>query len=275
MKSLLFTFFTLIGSQGFCYLQKTETPTTQFLRSIQITEPNSGVELIDCVYVINLDERPEKWEQLAPLLKKQGIKANRVSAVNGWKITTQDKKILTGPYYSKLKGGEIGTLLSHISIIKDAYERGFERIWVLEDDVEFLYGSDQIPNLIRELTSIDPCWDTLYTDTDSRNRDDSGYCRSLGTNPRSDQKIEHLLHYLKRAPQSANITLLRQRFGAYSFIVSRSGIEKLFNYFSHVYLWSQIDVDMHFVPHIRQYCTSRDIVTNNRSALSDARDSNH
>ena len=38
-------------------------------------------------------------------------------------------------------------------------------------------------------------------------------------------------------------------------------VEKVLRYFTHVYLWSAIDVDIHYVPSIREYSTRRDIVS--------------
>lgn len=37
-----------------------------------------------------------------------------------------------------LSRGAIGIVLSHLSILKDAYDRGFETIWVMEDDIDII-----------------------------------------------------------------------------------------------------------------------------------------
>lgn len=46
----------------------------------------SKIENIDYIYMINLDERPEKFAQSAEQLHRHGIYPYRFSAVNGWKL---------------------------------------------------------------------------------------------------------------------------------------------------------------------------------------------
>ena len=42
-------------------------------------------------------------------------------------------------YFSlALSRGAIGIILSHLSVLQDAYDAGYETIWVMEDDVEVL-----------------------------------------------------------------------------------------------------------------------------------------
>ena len=52
-------------------------------------------------------------------------------------------------------------------------------------------------------------------------------------------------------------------------LISRKGIKKILDYFTHVYLWAPIDVDMHYIPGIRQYSTRRNVVSLWNWALSD------
>src|SRR5258708_5088495 len=42
---------------------------------------------IDSIYVINLDERPERYERTMQVLAPYGIYPHRFSAVNGWKLS--------------------------------------------------------------------------------------------------------------------------------------------------------------------------------------------
>src|SRR5579872_6422231 len=48
-----------------------------------------SMENIDFIYVINLDERPERFERTVNALKPYGINPYRFSAVNGWKLSFQ------------------------------------------------------------------------------------------------------------------------------------------------------------------------------------------
>jgi GR25 family glycosyltransferase involved in LPS biosynthesis len=257
-----------IAGELTAYLYPHETATAKYLKQITITEPVSGLKPIDCIYVINLDERPEKWTRMQPVLNKLGLKVNRVSAINGWLIPKKSVWELQGPYRKAITKGHLGCLLSHISILKDAYDRGFQLIWVFEDDVEFLEDINQIPLLLKKLTLLDPSWDVFYTDTDSRNKNGE-YVPALAVCHRPDQKIFPLEYYTERIALSKDIMMIRNRYGMYSVLLSRSGIEKVLHYFTHVYIWSPIDIDIHYIPGIREYSPTRDIVIPMKSNISD------
>jgi len=244
------------------------TDIARFLRPIENIFP-SGIEGIDCIYVINLAERPDKWQRVEALLKERGLQGTRIDAVNGSKLSESEKKHLTGPYKSKMKPGAFGCLLSHISVYKDAYERGFEKIWILEDDVEFLEEFQKIPTLLTRLQQFDPDWDIFYTDHDSR-RLGGGYSYPTELSKRKDQYLPPTSYFLQREEVVEKITKLRLRYGTYSMIISRKGIATLYDYFTHVYLWSPIDIDLHTIPCIRQYASSKEIVSHwNESPHSD------
>jgi GR25 family glycosyltransferase involved in LPS biosynthesis len=232
----------------------------KYLKPIEISEAKSGLESIDCIYVLNLDERPEKWKRVNSILKKKKLHPNRVSAINGWKLSNESKKELAGQYPVRMGGGQIGCLLTHLSIIKDAYERGFETIWVMEDDIVILENVKQIPSLLKEMNELDPDWDLFYTDVDSKNRLGVPVL-SLTSDFRPDMPHHSLKYYLKRVRLKQDIMRIYQRYGMYSVVVSKKGMKKILDYYSHLSLWSPIDVDIHYIPGIRQYSTTRDIVS--------------
>lgn len=201
------------------------------------------------------------------LLKERGIAANRVSAVNGWQLTEETRKELSGPYYVRLKGGPIGCLLSHFSVYKDAFDRGFNTIWVLEDDVEFTGDVKQIPKLHQKLAEMDPDWDILYTDMDCK--DDHGGCFAfVNEYGRPDQNLYPSDYYRFRKDLGNGITQIRGRYGTTSMLISRKGLKKIIDYLSHVYLWTAIDCDLHFIPGIREYAVTQEIATNLRNHSS-------
>ncbi|HEX2579482.1 MAG TPA: glycosyltransferase family 25 protein, partial [Rhabdochlamydiaceae bacterium] len=189
---------------------------------------------------------------------------NRFSAVDGRQLTNEDIKSLRGNYDRPLTKGMIGCLLSHISLLKEAYDRGYNVIWVLEDDIEIVDDIRRIPPLLSALYEIDPDWDVFYTDIDGKNSSNGEYVPSLSSDFRPDDFFHHpLSDYLKREIVGDGIMRIGQRFCTHSLIISRKGIEKIFNYFTHVYLYSQIDIDMHYIPGIRQYSVVKDIVSVN------------
>src|SRR5688572_1576179 len=111
---------------------------------------------IDFIYMINLDQRPEKFQKSLKQLALWGIEPYRFSAVNGWELPiaiVNDVGVnyqpwmsagTWGTYYEEevwpqaqhehvykvgrtyfchcLSLGAIGIALSHLSILQDAYD---------------------------------------------------------------------------------------------------------------------------------------------------------
>jgi len=87
--------------------------------------------IVDKVYVINMDKDKERMYILDKKMKELGIKYQRATGVDGRKIYSQYKN------KTKLRPGQLGCLLSHINVIKDAIKNNYENILVLEDDIIF------------------------------------------------------------------------------------------------------------------------------------------
>lgn len=252
--SLLFLLLTFSNFQNLYsvpYIQKDLTPIVNHLKPISLTEAQSGLDQIDCIYLINLDHRPERWFRSKIFFRQWGCFINRVSAVNGWGIPQHQLDELRGPYDLKMNGGAVGCLLSHVSIYRDAYERGFSNIWICEDDIEFCGNIQEIPRIIKDLSKIDPDWDLLYTDNII------GGCGKQWPRP-GQPKYNRMKKGIK---VGENIARVHGRFQTHSMIFSKKGIEKVLNYFSHVYIWAPIDIDLHYVPGIREYSVRENIVS--------------
>src|ERR1700744_788748 len=71
-----------------------------------------------------------------------------------------------------LSRGAIGIVMSHLSILQDAYDSGYETIWVMEDDIEFIRNPLVISDLIDKLDTIvgKSGWDILFTDRDTKSQ---------------------------------------------------------------------------------------------------------
>ena len=246
------------------HIQKDETPIAKHLKSIEIQHAESGMEGVDCIYVINLDSRPDKWNRVKKLFDERGLNVNRVSGVNGWQLSKETLQELCGSYPVRFANGHYGCMLSHLSVLKDAYARGFKQIWVAEDDVEFLEDVNQIPQLITKLDTIDPSWDIFYTDIKPRFIYNGEVIHVISTayDPRPDEEVLEKEHYLVKTPVDENIMHIRQRTGTTSMVISRRGIKKILDYFTHVYIFTPLDIDIHFVPGIREYTPRRDLVSN-------------
>lgn len=78
------------------------------------------------IYVLNLPSRTDRKERMKSLFSKHNIEVEFFDAIDGKKHHTKS---------DKRNAGEVGCFLSHKAIIKDAYEKGYESILILEDDL--------------------------------------------------------------------------------------------------------------------------------------------
>jgi GR25 family glycosyltransferase involved in LPS biosynthesis len=250
------------------HIHRQETPIRKALVPIPQIEPKCGIEGVDCLYVINLEKRPEKWERTQSLCQEYGLHPSRVNAVDGTTLSKKTLKAICGPYPIRMKLGQTGCFLSHVSIFLDSYQRKFNCVWICEDDIEFLDDPGQIPAFLKELTGIDPDWDILYTDPNSTVPACYDWPVAPGTpipnyasDFRPDQSHFPKRYYFAKQAVGEHFTRIGQRFGLYSYIVSKKGLQKLVNYFLHVYLYTVIDMDIHYVPYIRQYVLNKPVVS--------------
>lgn len=256
----------LFASEHLPHIHEKETPIVKYLKRIEVTEKISGLKGIDCIYLINLDSRPDRWKRVKKLLDEKELNVNRISAINGWELSKEALKELSGPYPVRLKGGEYGCLLSHVSILKDAYKRGYKCIWILEDDIEFLDNPQTIPSILKTLTKLDRDWDVFYTDANFRNLDGT-YLKSYSYSQRPDQPLFPFKYYQLRFKLNDDIIQIRSRWGTTSMIFSERGIKKALDFFTHVYIWSPIDHDIHTIPGIHEYASQKDIISNRTQSI--------
>lgn len=267
-KSIKFQALLVILATSFMSTIMAKTNIEDYLIEVDVQNCNSGIDKIDCVYVINLEHRPQRWIETRNAFKSYGIHPNRVNAVNGWNLNKKDQQVLFGNYPLRLSGGQIGCILSHISVLQDAFKRGYNMIWVCEDDIRICENPHQLSALISQLFIIDPEWDVFYTDSDGKNGLGE-IVPSLSSDFRPDFPHMDLVYYTTKTIINQDLIKKNQRFGSHSYIVSKKGIEKILNHFTDNYLWTTYDIDMHYTPGIRQYCMRRDLVSINWGKPSD------
>ncbi|MBT4870432.1 MAG: glycosyltransferase family 25 protein [Candidatus Diapherotrites archaeon] len=129
----------------------------------------------DKIYVINMDKRKDRWEQVQEQLASSNItKFERMSGValtdkelakipkeeyenfNGLKVIKKEDKDLKETYIK----GAIGCRRSHLNCIKDAKEKGYYKILILEDDV--IINPQINENLFQVMQQIGDGWQLLY-----------------------------------------------------------------------------------------------------------------
>ena len=259
---------------------------------------------IDFIYVINLDERPEKFEHTQNELKPYGIVPFRFSAVNGWKLSLEmldqvgvkfglgmttgqmgtsylmednglpSHEMIQIPgktYFAHaMSRGAIGIVLSHLSILQDAYDSGYETIWVMEDDIEVIQDPHLLLHMIDKLDDLvgKNGWDILFTDQDTKGQDGNYIpCTAYAWRPNFSPPDPYRCQL--KEDISPDFRRVGARYGAYSMIVRRSGMKKLLDFFKTYNIFLPFDMDYTLPPGIILMNVRNDIVSTQPQALSD------
>lgn len=262
------------------------------------------IDGIDFIYMINLDERPEKWAGSLAELEPFGITPYRFSAVNGWELPLDVlNKVgvvfrpemptnLMGTCYLEEDGGlprheclhvpgrtyfshcmsrgAIGIVLSHLSILKDAYDSGYQTIWVMEDDIEVIRD----PHFIsRAIDALDQAvgrnnWDILFTDRDTKdNQGRTVPCTSYAKRPNFSPRSR--LRFARRYPINNEMRSIGARYGAYSMVIRRSGMKKILDFFDRYQIFLPYDMEFYLPETIKLVTVRDDIVSTKPGSLSD------
>jgi GR25 family glycosyltransferase involved in LPS biosynthesis len=258
---------------------------------------------IDFIYLINLDQRPEKYALSANQLKSFGISPYRFSAVNGWELSLEAINDVGLKFTPWMEGGFMGTsyhldgnfepshevianygqtyfchcmargtigiCLSHISVLQDAWDAGYETIWVMEDDIEVLRDPRILPQLIDELDELVDEWDILFTDRDIR--DQYGIHKgTIWAAKRPDYSIfDSGNNFAENVQVGNHFRKVGARYGATSMIIRRCGIKKLLQFFHAHCIFLPYDLDFIYPRNIKLFTVLEDIVSNLPNALSD------
>ncbi len=266
--------------------------------------PTQQVKNVDFIYVINLDQRPEKWAHSVQELLPYGIHPYRFSAVNGWELSLEavnDLGVKYEPSFTKtlwgtaylpdgnflphhevmqvvgrnyfchcMSRGAIGIILSHLSVLQDAYDSGYETIWVMEDDIEVIQNPHLMSELIERLDEQvgKQKWDLLFTDQDTKDQQGQYVeCRGFALRPNFTPPNPNRLYVRKKI--SKDFRKIGLRYGSYSVIVRRSGMKKILDFFKQYHLFLPYDMEFYFPPKINLYTVLDDVVSTQPRASSD------
>ncbi len=267
--------------------------------------PIHSMRNIDFIYMINLDQRPEKlkmsFDQLAPF----GIYPYRFSAVNGWELSVETINDVGLKFTPEMEGGFLGTCyhqntnfepshetilnygqtyfchcmargpigiaLSHISILQDAYDSGYETIWIMEDDIDVRRDPRILPDLIDELDAVvgKDNWDILFTDKDMRDANDKYNCCYWAAKRPDYVAFTQANDFYLRKVINDNFWQIGARYGAHSMIVRRCGIKKLLQFFKAHQIFLPYDLDYILPKGIKLFALLDDVVSNLPKAISD------
>lgn len=271
---------------------------------------NHQMRNIDFIYVINLDKRPDRYEDCCKRLLPYGIHPYRFSAVNGWELTIDEINDVGVKYEPWMGSGQMATYyyldeenkiqhahepihvigrtyfghcvargpiaiaLSHLSVIQDAINSGYETIWVIEDDIEVIRDPRILSDLIDKLDAQvgKNGWDILFTDRDIRKKNgEYNPCYWHAQRPNFTPWNPAL--FAKRKAISPEFQQIGARWGAHSMILRRSGMQKLLDFFKVYKIFFPYDMDYIFPSDInsdmRLFTVFDDVVSNQLDSISD------
>lgn len=116
-------------------------------------------EVFERIYWINSRNRMDRMKNMQKRISELGIKASRFEAVLGGHIDRRKYSFGSKPV-KELNNGELGCFLSHVNIWKDAKEKGYKRILILEDDA--LFCADFHKEFARHWEKTPDNWELLY-----------------------------------------------------------------------------------------------------------------
>ena len=273
-------------------------------RKIENKSEKNQIRNIDFIYLINLDIRPEKLEKSLQEFAPYDIHPHRVPGIVGWGLpqetfndiampvlpaTVFDRPVHFRPeprgapgewldatsvgrrcVHHTMNAGQLGCYLSHLSVLSDAYDSNYQTIWVLEDDVTIAADPHILADYIDELDAlIGPGgWDMIYTDNEEHFYA-SNLLEVMGGGALGRPGIpltEALLEYRRVSP---NFFKIGGRHHTHSMIIRRSGIEKILTFVIENGMFRPNDIENAFVPDIKFYQLSHDVVHGRNRLISD------
>ncbi len=139
-------------------------------------------KIFDMVFIINLDERHDKWLKMVDRLNELGVKNyERISGIKRPLAEYPDnfyagmaKKRISEGNVDKYLAGQSGCKLSHLMALELAKERKYKSVLILEDDCAFLPGAwEKFNRAISLLSSVH--WDMFYLGGYHRSRRKAKY----------------------------------------------------------------------------------------------------
>ena len=108
-------------------------------------------DFFDNIYCLNLDFRTDRYEECLLEFNKIGITVERFSAIDGKTVSNPNPRVSVGLY---------GLYLTHINMLKDAIEKKYNNILLLEDDVKFIDNFNEHFN--EKIKYLPEDWDLFY-----------------------------------------------------------------------------------------------------------------
>lgn len=252
-------------------------------KRVEDSEHGSNIPGIDAIYLINLDQRPEKLAASLSQLSPFGIVPRRLSAIYGWSLSQEafndigmkflppmdfafDGQVFFCPASDQLDKGEalnascygktcvhrsvsagaLGGALSHLSCLQDAVDKGYETVWILEDDFTLTKDPRSLNGYLRRLDEL-ASWDMLHTD-DDLHFEPYG---PLTLHVRPDRAP--FQHVMKHTLLGEEFFKIGGRWQLHSVLYRRHGMQKILDYVKHFGLFKNLDEEINFIPNMQIY----------------------
>lgn len=290
------------------FVSSLHTSLDKYLVKITNKPDCKSIRNVDYIYLINLDFRPYRYQFCCWQLDPYGIIPYRFSAVNGWDFSDEQLNDMGVCFSPEMQGGHwakhfdrtqergfsidflrpfcvgkryvsrevfpgtIGCLLSHLSILKDAYESGYETIWVLEDDMTVLDDPHLLSELIEKLDGFvgENNWDILYTGSDVSNKPFYDWRNDLKSDIlnlqtewfwRPDLDPGDFYKRAQRTIISEDFIKIGSVMRTHSMIIRKSGMKKILDYYQNHAIFIPYDHDLANVPDIQLYSLRYPFIT--------------
>lgn len=177
--------------------------------------------LVDATFVINLERSKDRMAFMKSQLKAHGIHYERIEAVDGSKLSSDEKTKHVTPFCRKLcTPSMMGCALSHIRLWRKCLDEGYDRVMVMEDDAELTPGF--VKGVRTALSNVPRDFDVLLCG-----------CHFLCNKDRKYPFFLELTRLLVPTPLRSdtrtwgNVFVPESFAGTHCYIVSRQGCEKL------------------------------------------------
>jgi GR25 family glycosyltransferase involved in LPS biosynthesis len=166
--------------------------------------------------------------------------------------------------------GSVGIVLSHLSILQDALDSGYETIWIMEDDIDIIQNPHFMSEYIDRLDALvgKNGWDILFTDQDTLNQQGAYVpCYSYAWRPNYNPPRPE--RFAQRTDLNEDFRQIGARYGAYSMIVRKSGMKKILNFIRNYHIFLPYDMEFTLPGDIRLFTVKNDVVSTLPRAISD------
>ncbi len=181
-------------------------------------------DIINQVYVINLDKKSDRWDDIQLNFSETGLKLNRWNGINGTDLSDKQISEITTPLCNTMCSySMIGCALSHIGIWRHIVKNNLDSVLILEDNA---YPVDNFNELLKEYwKQVPKGWDMVYLGGYG-SCDKNELVSKLNTliSGKKNKKI------YKDGKLMKNVYKPAGSFATHAYMISNKGAKKLLNH---------------------------------------------